>query len=93
MPEEMRKKYGAYKVSEFTHGKSGYRFEDEKAKPKIAEPDKTFLQELEDSDIDYKKRYTLGERKESFKKEFKSAKDVFGEFSPLRWRQQLKYIK
>lgn len=51
------------------------------------------MKRLQDEDVDYKKRYTLSEKNKSFEKEYKSAKDVFKEFSPRQWRNQINYIK
>ena len=98
MDPELQKKYGAYKVSEFTHGKDGYKFESPSAEPekfndRTVSPDDQFLQNMENQDVDYRKRYTLKERKETFKKEFRSASDVFKEFSPFRLTKQMNYIK
>jgi hypothetical protein len=56
------KVYGSYKVSEFSHGKEGYRIEEE---PEIEERKKRkeqFIKQLEsDADLDYKKQHRLGE--------------------------------
>ena len=57
------KVYGSYKVSEFSHGKDGYRIEGED--PEIAERKRKkeqFIKQLEsDADLDYKKQHRLGE--------------------------------
>ena len=92
LPAELQKRYGAYKVSEFTHGKKGYEFEDKKAEPTFDRPDEEYLKALQDEDVDYKKRYTLSEKNKSFEQEYKSAKDVFKEFSPRQWKNQVNYI-
>ena len=92
MDPEMQKKYGAYKVSEFTHGKDGYKIEDSIDKRSL-QPDDTYLQQLDDEDVDYRKRYTLGDHKKNLKQEFKSTKDALRDLSPFQWHKQLKKIK
>ena len=56
------KVYGSYKVSEYTHGKDGFRVDDG---PEIEERKRRkeeFIKQLEsDSDLDYKKKHKLGE--------------------------------
>ena len=60
--------YGAYKVSEYTHGKQ-YKV-DESEIPARQKVKDDFISRLEqDADIDYKKKHRLGENKKEFKQE------------------------
>mmetsp|Transcript_28692 Transcript_28692/g.28423 ORF Transcript_28692/g.28423 Transcript_28692/m.28423 type:complete len:137 (+) Transcript_28692:13-423(+) len=96
LPLELKNKYGSYKVGEFTHGRVRERqkkAQEGQAPIDTAQPDKEFLKNMQEQDVDYKKRYTLGEKKKNFDKEYRSSKDVFKEFSPRKWRKQLNYIQ
>lgn len=87
------KVYGSYKVSEFTHGKQGFKVDE----PEIEERKRRkeqFIQQLEsDADLDYKKQHKLGKDKDQFKAEYKSTRDALKEFSPWQWRKQLDIVK
>lgn len=43
-------------------------------------------------EADYKKRYTLDDKKKTFKKEYQSSREALNEFSPFQWKKQMKYI-
>ena len=84
MPPGMEKKYGSYKVSEFSHGKDGYKLTDPNSYQKHSvEGDEFFNQNDFEEDADYKKRFTLKSKKEAYKSEYMSSKDAMKEFSPF----------
>ncbi len=56
------KVYGSYKVSEYTHGKEGYRIEESAEIEERKRKKEQFTKYLEgDADLDYKKQHRLGE--------------------------------
>ena len=89
MPNQ--KSYGAYKVSEYTHGgqqggKKGYRVDESSGVPARAQiPQNTDMDELEKAaDFDFQKKHKLGKDSKNMKAEYKSTRDALRELNPFR---------
>ena len=98
LPERLEKRYGSYKVSEFTHGQDGYELESPtESDVRVPTPDDALMATINDQmemeTIDFKKRYTLAEKKKQFKQEYKTASESLREISPLQWKKQMEIIK
>jgi hypothetical protein len=88
------KVYGSFKVSEFSHGKEGYKIEESQEIEERKRKKEQFIKQLEnDADLDYKKQHKLGEDESQYKAEYKSTRDALKEFSPWQWTKQLEYVK
>ena len=90
LPPELEKRYGSYKVSEFTHGKEGYKLETPTESDILhsqSEVPQTIDFDLSEDGLpnDYRKRYTLSEKKDKSNQQV-SLKDSIKELSPFQWK-------
>lgn len=90
--ENPDKIYGAHKVSQYSTPKGRYRVDESDGVPARQSTRSELFDQLEkDSEIDYKKRFSKADG--GMEAEYKSARDVLGDFSPFQWRKQLNFIR
>ena len=83
IPEGLDKKYGAYKASEYWHGKN-VKITDPNTPVKWEVEGDQFFEDINElEEFDYKKWYTLETKKA---KQYHSAWEALKEFSPFNWR-------
>ena len=94
------KTYAAYKVSEYTHNRSGKEYRVEESEGVPARQSTTANRQLEQmaedleaqSQIDHKKKHKLGKDSEEFKAEYKTARDALGDLSFLNFSEDIKNL-
>lgn len=90
-----QKEYGAYKVSEYTHGDGkskgkGYRVDESSGVPARAEipSNNSEMDELEKAgNFDFNKKHKLGKDGKNMKAEYKSTRDALRELNPFRLKK------